>query len=72
MFTEEKTLDGTVIYVTEVSTWDGNGYIDPITKAPVPRHVLNSFEPRRNAKTGEIDFFYGVTESGALVKAFND
>jgi len=70
MFTIEHLPDGKLVYVTEMSTWAGNGKPDPLTGRPCWGIVLE----RRwtDCRNEDITHFVGVAPSGAHLHIFND
>lgn len=57
-------------YVTEMSTWSGNKFPDPITNQPVyGSHTYLTEVPSRD---GDAAYWEGMFPSGAEVLIFND
>jgi len=70
VFSETKTPDGSPVFVTDMSTWSGNGFPDPISGMPLDPVMIPM---QRKPETGEIEYWVGKSYlSGAFLRVFND
>jgi hypothetical protein len=66
VFSLDKTPCGKPVYVTEMSTWAGNGYPDPLTGLFAGDTELKQIDK------GDERYWVGRTSSGAFIRVFND
>jgi len=74
VFTITQTPCGAPVYVTEMSTWEGNGYPDPLTGIACNPEVMRlERKPDGLQPWDEVEYWVTVSNvSGVFMRIFND
>ena len=75
VFTVSRAPCGAPVYVTEMSTWEGNGFPDPVTGIACDTEVMRFERKPDGPEHRDADVEYWVTVSnvsGAFMRIFND